>query len=84
MTAHLQEINEVLAHYEETVRPRAVGRIDVGLALFGIILDEARDACRFLSPEATDSAEAPPSCIRGWPIVPDHNRKPMEWAIVPA
>lgn len=80
---HIQEIAEVLACHVQKTSPHHVGRIECGDLLFGILRDEAWTLNRFVA-ALGDTERTSADTILGWPFVPDHNRKPMEWAIVPA
>ncbi len=78
-----EHIAEAIIRFEysrSVVRP---GRVEVSGDLYGLMLDEMRrDNSRFLPLD--DSEDAYPMKIRGFPIVPVYDMKPLEWSIVPA
>lgn len=58
------------------VRP---GRVEVSLDLYGLLIDEMRQDNRLVYKA---SGDAPPMALRGWPILPVGDMKPLEWSIV--
>lgn len=77
------KIAEAVHDYEMRRRVVVPGRIDVGLALYGILRDEARAANRLHHHDASLDQLAPLT-LSGWRVVGDHEKGPLEWAIVPA
>ena len=78
-----EKIGEAVTRYEYERRVVRPGRVEVSLDLYGLMLDEMRDANRCLYVEA-EGIQAAPMMIRGWPVFPVFDMKPLEWSLVPA
>jgi hypothetical protein len=78
-----EKIGEAVTRYDYERRPVLPGRVEVSLDLYGLLLHEMRHECRFVH-QLSGDAQATPMKIRGWPVHPVGDMKPLEWSLVPA